>query len=54
MRKNSIILTGNNGEKIVLREVKGRTAVEMNNIIKFLPFGIDKSISFLQKINVVR
>ena len=46
-------LISKTGVEIVLKEQKGRTAVLIGNKIKFLPFGIDKSLEFIKQIGII-
>lgn len=41
------------GQEIILKEQKDRTAVLIGNKIKFLPFGIDKSLEFIKRIGIL-
>lgn len=41
------------GISLILKEQKDRTAILIGNKIKFLPFGIDKSLEFIKTIGII-
>lgn len=46
-------LISKTGVEIVLKEQKGRTAVLIGQQLRFLPFGIDKSVEFIKQIGII-